>query len=103
MIRGIELNDAERQARDEAALKAARERGAAAGQADAANRPAVGGPPASGAAGAGGAAAAGNNEEEKKNPYGNVDPAVVRSIEETILDASPNVHWDDVKGLAEVK
>ena len=54
-------------------------------------------------AGAGGAAAAGNNEEEKKNPYGNVDPAVVKSIEETILDASPNVHWDDVKGLAEVK
>jgi len=33
MIRGIELNDAERQARDEAALKAAMERGTASGKA----------------------------------------------------------------------
>ena len=47
----------------------------------------------------GGAAAA----EESKTPYGNLDPAVVKSIEETILDDSPNVHWDDVKGLADVK
>lgn len=28
---------------------------------------------------------------------------MVRAIEETILDSSPNVSWDDVKGLADVK
>ena len=93
MIRGIELGEAERQARDEAALKAAIERGTAAGQASQ--------PPAPGRQGAGAAAAA----EESKNVknYGNLDPAIVKSIEETILDSSPNVHWDDVKGLLEVK
>ena len=99
MIRGIELGDAERQARDEAALKAAMERGEATGKADIANRPAVSGP----AAASSGAAAAGKEEEKSDKPYGNLDPAVVKSIEETILDSSPNVHWDDVKGLAEVK
>ena len=101
LIRGIELADAERQARDEAAIKAAMERGAAAGKAQGAagaGNAAAGSQP--GAASSGGAAAAG---EESKNPYGNIDPAVVKSIEETILDSSPNVHWDDVKGLSEVK
>ena len=98
MIRGIELGDAERQASDEAALKAARERGAAAGTAAAANTPQPGAA-AAGKAGAGAAAAG----EESKSEYGNLDPAVVKSIEETILDSSPNVHWDDVKGLSEVK
>ena len=99
MIRGIELTDAERQARDEAALKAAMERGAEAGKADAANMPR----PAAGAASNPGAAAASGASEESKTPYGNLDPAVVKSIEETILDNSPNVHWDDIKGLADVK
>ena len=32
-----------------------------------------------------------------------IDPEVLKSIEETILDHSPNVTWDDVKGLIEVK
>ena len=101
MIRGIELSDAERQARDEAALKAARERGAAAGLQDAANHPRpTGAPSVPGAAAAGSSGAA---AEESKTQYGNLDPAVVKSIEETILDSSPNVHWDDVKGLADVK
>ena len=54
-------------------------------------------------ANAGAAGAAAPEEEKKDKPYGNLDPAVVKSIEETILDSSPNVHWDDVKGLAEVK
>ena len=94
MIRGIELGEAERNARDEAALKAAVARGTAAGTA---STPAVGG---TNAAAASGAAAP---KEEAKSPYGNIDPAVVKSIEETILDNSPNVHWDDVKGLADVK
>lgn len=91
MIRGMELTNAEREARDAAALKAAKERGTAAGAAHV--------PPAKPAAGA----AAAQEEEKKDKPYGNIDPAVVKSIEETILDSSPNVHWDDVKGLAEVK
>ena len=91
MIRGMELTNAEREARDAAALKAAKERGTAAGAAHVS--------PAKPAAGA----AAAQEEEKKDKPYGNIDPAVVKSIEETILDSSPNVHWDDVKGLAEVK
>ena len=33
----------------------------------------------------------------------NLDPAIVQSIEETILDHSPSVYWDDIKGLADVK
>lgn len=59
--------------------------------------------PAQPRANAGAAGAAAPEEEKKDKPYGNLDPAVVKSIEETILDSSPNVHWDDVKGLAEVK
>jgi len=94
MIRGIELEDAERQAREEAALKAARERGEAAGRAEGAR------PHGQSAS----AAQPPKNEDAKKSgPYGNLDPAIVQSIEETILDSSPNVHWEDVKGLAEVK
>ena len=45
MIRGIELGEAERQARDEAALKAAMERGTAAGAASVPNRPPAAGNP----------------------------------------------------------
>ena len=32
-----------------------------------------------------------------------IDPEVIKSIKETILDSSPNVTWEDVKGLVEVK
>ena len=45
--------------------------------------------------------------EEKKDKIdgraSHLDPEVVKSINETILDTSPNVNWDDVKGLVEVK
>ena len=33
----------------------------------------------------------------------NLDKDIVKSIEETILDHSPNVTWNDIKGLEEVK
>jgi SpoVK/Ycf46/Vps4 family AAA+-type ATPase len=33
----------------------------------------------------------------------NLDKDIVRSIEESILDHSPNVTWNDIKGLEEVK
>ena len=33
----------------------------------------------------------------------NLDKDIVKSIEETILDSSPNVTWNDIKGLEEVK
>ena len=36
-------------------------------------------------------------------PKSSLDPEIVRSIEESILDHSPSVHWDDIKGLADVK
>ena len=79
-------------------MKAAMERGKAAGAAQGSTLP-----PATGNAGGGAQNSGAAAQEESKKPYGNIDPAVVRSIEETILDDSPNVHWDDVKGLAEVK
>lgn len=46
-------------------------------------------------------------EEEKKDEEpkkkSSVDPEILRSIEESIVDNAPNVHWDDVKGLVDVK
>ena len=43
--------------------------------------------------------------EEKKDDTkaSHLDPEIVKSINETILDSSPNVKWEDVKGLVEVK
>lgn len=43
--------------------------------------------------------------EEKKTDSraSHIDPEILKSINETILDSSPNVTWDDVKGLVEVK
>lgn len=38
----------------------------------------------------------------EKHPKG-LDPEIVKSIEETILDHSPNVTWQDIKGLEDVK
>jgi len=32
-----------------------------------------------------------------------LDSGIVAQIEESILDSSPNVHWDDIKGLSDVK
>lgn len=40
--------------------------------------------------------------EEKSIPKG-LDKDIVKSIEETILDSSPNITWDDIKGLEDVK
>ena len=73
------------------------EKGAASGTAAGANAPGLPG------AGASASTAATKEESKDDKPYGNIDPAVVKSIEETILDSSPNVTWDDVKGLADVK
>lgn len=95
MIRGIELRDEENAARNKAALQAARERGQAQGKADAA---ASGNQSQSSSSGT---AKPSDGGTEKK--HGNLDPAIVKSIEETILDSSPNVTWDDIKGLADVK
>jgi len=32
-----------------------------------------------------------------------LDPELVKQLEETIVDNSPNVTWDDIKGLEDVK
>lgn len=32
-----------------------------------------------------------------------MDPELVRQIEESIVDSSPQVKWDDIKGLEDVK
>jgi len=101
MIRGIEAQDAENEARDEARINAAIARGKAKGEADAKNDAAS----AAASKPAAGTGAAATEEEKKDNDekYPNIDPAIIKSIEETILDSSPNVKWDDVKGLSEVK
>lgn len=87
MLRSIELTDAEREAKEKAELEAAIKKGDDAGKAGAT------------------AGASAPKEEEKKGdaPKSNIDPAVRQSIEETILDNSPNVKWEDVQGLVDVK
>ena len=40
---------------------------------------------------------------DKENRASHIDKDVLKSIEETILDSSPDVKWDDVKGLSDVK
>jgi hypothetical protein len=40
---------------------------------------------------------------EKATVHKGLDPDIVRSIEESILDHSPNVTWSDIKGLEDVK
>jgi SpoVK/Ycf46/Vps4 family AAA+-type ATPase len=43
-------------------------------------------------------------EEEKKEPKSSkLDKELLEKIEESILDGSPNVTWDDIKGLEDVK
>ena len=40
---------------------------------------------------------------EKATVHKGLDPDIVRSIEESIMDHSPNVTWSDIKGLEDVK
>jgi vacuolar protein-sorting-associated protein 4 len=42
-------------------------------------------------------------EEEKPKKKSNLDSEIVRQIEDSILDQSPNVHWNDIQGLEDVK
>ena len=42
-------------------------------------------------------------DADSKEPKSKVDPAVRESIKDSILEGNPNVKWDDIKGLAEVK
>jgi spastin len=44
-----------------------------------------------------------DHKEQKDSRASHIDKEVLKQIEETILDSSPNVKWDDVKGLVEVK
>lgn len=46
---------------------------------------------------------AGPDASGKEEPKSKVDPAIAKTLEDSILDADPNVKWDDIKGLAEVK
>ena len=43
---------------------------------------------------------AGDNDNKKKS---SLDPDVVRQIEDSILDHSPNIAWEDIQGLDDVK
>jgi len=43
------------------------------------------------------------HKEDKDKRSAHIDPEVLKSINETILDSSPGVTWDDVKGLNDVK
>lgn len=46
-------------------------------------------------------------EEAKKpdeiKPKSKIDPQIEETLKDSILDNDPNVHWDDIKGLADVK
>lgn len=41
--------------------------------------------------------------EEPIQKKSHLDPELVKSIEESILDSSPNVKWEDIQGLENVK
>ena len=49
------------------------------------------------------AAAPEKKEEEKPKKKSSLDSEIVRQIEDSILDQSPNVHWNDIQGLEDVK
>ena len=82
-MHSISLSEAELEAKEKAELEAAKLRGEQAAKTGGEEK----------------------KEEEKKDKSAtsNIDPAIKRSIEETILDDSPNVKWDDVQGLVDVK
>ena len=94
MIESIELNEAEQEAKSAAALEAAKARGKAAGESHVSQtnpqKPTT-------------SASVEKPEDKKRGPLSHIDPEVIKSIKETILDSSPNVTWEDVKGLVEVK
>ncbi|CDW76465.1 atpases of the aaa+ class [Stylonychia lemnae] len=41
--------------------------------------------------------------EEAQKKKSTVDPELLRQIEESILDSSPNIKWEDIQGLEDVK
>ena len=41
--------------------------------------------------------------KELPKAHSNLPQDIVKSIEETILDHSPNITWNDIKGLEDVK
>ena len=46
------------------------------------------------------------NNGEKKEEGGHkvkIDPAIRESIKDSVLEGNPNVKWDDIKGLSDVK
>lgn len=43
------------------------------------------------------------NAANKEAPKSKIDPAIAKTLEDSILDADPNVKWDDIKGLSDVK
>ena len=49
------------------------------------------------------AAAPEKKEEEKPKKKANLDTEIVRQIEDSIMDQSPNIHWNDIQGLEDVK
>ena len=42
-------------------------------------------------------------EEKKKDETSKVDPEITKTLNESILDSAPDIHWDDISGLSEVK
>jgi len=50
-----------------------------------------------------GGAAQPQEEAKKEESKSKVDPAIRESIQDSVLEGNPNVKWDDIKGLADVK
>lgn len=42
-------------------------------------------------------------EEKKEEKKSKIDPEIAKTIQESIMEGNPNVKWDDIKGLIEVK
>ena len=49
----------------------------------------------------GGGAQNQNNQQPKQESK--IDPAIAQTLKDSILEGDPNVKWDDIKGLSEVK
>ena len=42
-------------------------------------------------------------DKEVDEPKSKIDPAVLKTLTDSILEGNPNVKWEDIAGLVEVK
>lgn len=42
-------------------------------------------------------------DEKQEDGKSKVDPAIAQTLQDSILEKAPDIHWDDISGLADVK